>query len=150
MATPTPLPAPSASRWSLARWVDSLGSVGAVLCAVHCALLPVALALLPMLSLGVLSSPNFEICFVLFATLLASASLWHGYGHHRAYHAFLLLVPGLALLWAGILVPALHHPVVAHAVTMSLGGTLVALAHLVNMRLSRGHVHEHGHVRATD
>jgi hypothetical protein len=76
--------------------------------------------------------------------------LWHGYGHHRAYHAFLLLVPGLALLWAGILVPALHHPVVAHAVTMSLGGTLVALAHLVNMRLSRGHVHEHGHVRATD
>ena len=147
MATPTPLQAQPTARWSLARWVDSLGSVGAVLCAVHCALLPVALALLPMLGLGVLASPIFEICFVLFATSLAIASLWHGYGHHRAYHAFLVLIPGLALLWAGILVPALHHPIVAHALTMSLGGSLVALAHLVNMRLSRGHVHEHGHVR---
>ena len=106
--------------------------------------------MLPMLGLGVLASPNFEIGFVLFATTLAVASLWHGYRHHRAYHAFLLLVPGLALLWAGIFVSALHHPIVAHAVTMSIGGTLVSLAHLLNMRLSRGHVHEHGHVRATE
>ena len=149
MATPTPLQAQPATRRSLASWVDSVGSVGAVLCAIHCALLPVALALLPMLGLGVFASPNFEIGFVLFATSLAIASLWHGYGHHRAYHAFLVLVPGLALLWAGIFVSALHHPLVAHAVTMSIGGTLVSLAHLVNMRLSRGHVHEHGHVRAT-
>jgi len=150
MATPTPLPARPSLRWSIARWADSLGSVGAVLCAIHCALLPVALALLPMLGLGVLASPNFEIGFVLFATTLAVASLWHGYRHHRAYHAFLLLVPGLALLWAGIFVSALHHPIVAHAVTMSIGGTLVSLAHLLNMRLSRGHVHEHGHVCPTE
>ena len=150
MANPTPLQAQPETRWSLARWVDSVGSVGAVLCAIHCALLPVALALLPMLGLGVFASPNFEIGFVLFATALAIASLWHGYGHHRAYHAFLVLVPGLLLLWAGILVPALHHPLVAHAITMSIGGTLVSLAHLVNMRLSRGHVHEHGRVRATE
>ena len=149
MATPEPLQPAAGLRWKLARWVDSLGSAGAALCAIHCALLPVALALLPMLGLGVLASPNFEIGFVLVATMLAVASLWHGYRHHRAYHAFLLLVPGLALLWAGIGVDALHHPLVAHAVTMSIGGTLVSLAHLLNMRLSRGHVHEHGRVRAT-
>jgi hypothetical protein len=98
---------------------------GAALCAIHCALLPVALALLPVLSFGILASPGFELGFVLTATHIASASLWHGYRHHRAYHAFLWLVPGLALLWAGILVEALHHPVVAHAITMSLGGSLV-------------------------
>ena len=45
------------------------------------------------------------------------------------------------LLWSGIFVPALHEPVVAHAITMSVGGSLVALAHLANMRLSRGHTH---------
>lgn len=138
-------PSPAAPRWSLSRWVDSLGSVGAVLCAVHCALLPVALVLLPMLSFGILASPAFETGFVLFATALAIASLWHGYGHHRAYHAFLVLIPGLAALWGGILVPALHHSPVAHGVAMSVGGVLVGAAHLVNMRLSRGHVHEHGH-----
>jgi hypothetical protein len=141
MATPTPLHTDARKPPPLARWVDSLGMSGAALCAIHCALLPVALVLLPVLGLGWWNSPAFEFGFVLFATLLASASLWHGYRHHRAYHAFLWLVPGLALLWAGILVEALHHPVVAHAITMSLGGSLVALAHLANMRLSRGHTH---------
>jgi hypothetical protein len=60
-----------------------------------------------------------------------------------------VLVPACAAV-GGILVPACTTPLVAHALTMSIGGSLVALAHLVNMRLSRGHVHEHGHVRATE
>ena len=143
------IPAPPASldkpglRWRIAHFVDRLGTVGASLCAVHCALLPVALALLPVLGLGILASDGFERGFVGFASLLAIASLWHGYRHHGAYHAFLILVPGLLTLWAGILVPALHESKITHAVTMSIGGTLVALAHLANMRLSRGHVHAH-------
>ena len=145
MATPAPLENGQGPRPRIAGWVDKLGSVGAALCAIHCALLPFALALLPMLSLGILASPGFELGFVAFATLLASASLWHGYRHHRAYHAFLLLVPGLLALWAGILVPVLHHERVPHAIAMSIGGALVALAHLANMRLSAGHVHENGH-----
>jgi hypothetical protein len=132
-----------ASRWPIARWVDSLGTVGAMLCAVHCALLPFALVLLPVIGLGIFASTRFEQGFVLFATALAIASLWHGYRGHRAYHAFAVLVPGLASLWMGILVPALHHARVPHAIAMSIGGTLVAAAHLVNLRLSRGHTHGH-------
>ena len=138
-------PSQSKPRWTLARWVDSLGSVGAMLCAVHCALLPFALALLPVLGLGILASAGFEIGFVLFATAMATASLWHGYRGHRAYHAFAVLVPGLVALWSGILVPALHHARLPHAVAMSIGGTLVAIAHLVNLSLSRGHTHDHAH-----
>lgn len=131
----------SPHRRSLHHWIDSLGSVGALLCAVHCALLPIALALLPMFGFGILASPAFELGFVFFASTLAAASLWHGYRRHRAYHALALLVPGLVALWAGILVPVLHHDLFAHAVAMSIGGTLVALAHLVNIKLSQGHVH---------
>jgi len=141
MAIPTPLPTARPAPHPLARWIDSLGMSGAALCAIHCALLPLALVLLPVLGLGVLASPGFEKGFVFFATALATASLWHGYRHHRAYHAFLWLVPGLLLLWSGIFVPALHESALAHAITMSLGGSLVALAHLANMRLSRGHTH---------
>ena len=128
-------------HWSFARWIDSLGSVGATLCAVHCALLPFALALLPVLGLGFLASTGFEIGFVLFATTLAVASIWHGYRHHRAYHAMAFLAPGLIALWSGILIPVLHESALAHAISMSIGGTLVAVAHLVNMRLSQGHTH---------
>ena len=138
MATPGPV-----ARWTISRWVDSLGSVGAVLCAIHCALLPIALVMLPMLSLGILASAAYEFGFVIFATALAIASLWHGYRHHRAYHAFLVLIPGLAALWGGVSIHSWHDSLVAHAVAMSIGGALVGLAHLVNMRLSAGHVHEH-------
>jgi hypothetical protein len=132
---------PPVQRWSVSRWVDSLGTAGATLCAVHCALLPFALALLPVLGLGILASSGFELGFVIFATALAITSLWHGYRRHRAYHAMAFLVPGLVSLWSGLLVPVLHSSTIAHAVAMSVGGTLVAVAHLVNLRLSQGHVH---------
>lgn len=132
---------PEAGRWPLSRWVDSLGSVGAFLCAVHCALLPFALVLLPVVGLGILASARFEVGFVLFATALAIASLWHGHRRHRAYRAMAILTPGLVALWLGVFLPAIHNTPWAHALTMSLGGTLVALAHLVNLRLTQEHVH---------
>ena len=91
--------------------------------------------------MGILASSGFESGFVIFATALAVVSLWHGYRRHRAYHAMAFLAPGLVLLWAGLLIPALHESNIAHAVAMSIGGTLVAVAHLVNLRLSQGHVH---------
>ena len=46
----------------------------------------------------------------------------------------------MALIWAGVLYPPLHQTVVPHAVIMTLGGFLVAGAHLANMRLMREHV----------
>ena len=132
---------PSPLRWSLHRWVDSLGSVGAVICAVHCALLPVALVLLPMVGLGILASPSFEIGFVIFATALAIASLWNGYLRHRGYHAMAVLLPGLIALWAGVFIPQIHETLLLHALMMSAGGMLVGAAHLVNLRLTDLHVH---------
>ena len=132
----------SPNQWSLHRWVDSLGSVGAVICAVHCALLPIALALLPMLGFGVLASPAFEVGFVLFATALALASLWNGYLRHRAYRAVAILVPGLVALWSGVFIPAIHDATLVHALMMSGGGALVGAAHLVNLRLTDLHIHD--------
>ena len=133
---------PSNYRWSFSRWVDSLGSVGAVLCAVHCALLPFALVLLPMVGFGLLASSAFETGFVLFATALAIASLWNGYLRHRAYRAMAILVPGLVALWAGVFITQIHESASVHALMMSVGGVLVGAAHLVNLRLTEVHVHD--------
>ena len=137
------------SRFAFHRWVDSVGSAGAMLCAIHCAALPFALAALPALGLGLLASSGFERGFVTFATALAVASLWQGYRRHRVYRALAFLVPGLLAVWAGVMVPALHEHAVRHAVAMSIGGTLIAVAHLINLRLTHGHVHDagcaHGH-----
>ena len=143
--SPRPLP----SRRSISHWVDSLGSVGAFLCAVHCALLPFALVLLPMVGFGILASPRFEVGFVVFATALAVASLWNGYLRHRAYRAMAILLPGLLALWVGVFIPTVHETALWHALMMSAGGTLVAVAHLLNLRLTNVHIHDAGCVHPT-
>lgn len=132
---------PSAPR-RVHRWVDSFGSISALVCAIHCALLPFVLALLPALGLGVLATTGFEYGYVAFATVLALSSLWLGYRRHRVYRALAFLVPGLLAVWGGILVPELHENTIVHAITMTFGGTLIAVAHLINLRLTHGHVHD--------
>jgi len=120
--------------------LDRLGATGSLVCAVHCALLPLVIALLPSLGIAVWLGEDFEQGFVVFASLLGLFTLAWGYRRHRAVRALGLLLPGLAALWLGVLYAPLHHTLVPHAITMTFGGTLVGLAHLANLRLNHGHV----------
>jgi hypothetical protein len=130
---------PRSQGWSLTRFGDSLGALAAGVCAAHCALLPIVLALLPTLGVGVLASREFEFLYVAFATVLALLSLVQGYRRHRIYRALGYAVPGLLAVWAGVLVTVVHENVLAHAVVMTIGGTLIAVAHLVNLKLTHRH-----------
>ncbi len=127
---------------SLRAFLDRFGASGSLLCAVHCAVLPMLLALAPSLGLSVWMGDGVERAVVVFVTMLGLFSLVLGYRRHRAWRALGLLLPGLTLLWTGLLYSPLHHSVVPHAVVMTLGGTLVGIAHLVNLRLTHGHVHD--------
>lgn len=128
------------------RLLDRLGTAGSLLCALHCALLPLLIAVLPPLGLAAwLGSDDVEVAFVIFATLLGAFSLVWGYRQHGEVRALGLLLPGLLLLWAGAWVPVLHaQSPILHAVVMTIGGVLVALAHWANLRLNHGHVHGKG------
>lgn len=122
--------------------LDRFGATGSLLCAVHCAVLPLLLALAPSLGLSVWLGDGVERAVVVFVTLLGLFSLALGYRRHRAWRALGLLLPGLVLLWGGLLYAPLHHSVLPHAVVMTLGGALVGIAHLVNLRLNHVHVHD--------
>lgn len=122
--------------------LDRLGATGSLLCAVHCAALPLLVALLPSLGLAAWWGDGIERGFVAFATLLGISSLVWGYRRHRVVRALGLLALGLAALWAGLLYAPLHQSAVPHAVAMTFGGTLVGLAHVLNLRLNHGHVHD--------
>jgi hypothetical protein len=122
--------------------LDRLGAVGSLLCALHCALLPLVIAVLPSLGVAAWLGDNFERGFVLFATLLGLFSVIWGYRRHGAVRALGMLLPGLAVLWVGVLYDPLHHALVPHAIAMTFGGTLVGMAHLANLRLNHGHVHD--------
>lgn len=123
--------------------LDRLGATGSLVCAIHCALLPLLIALLPSLGIAIWLGEGFERGFVLFASLLGLSSMAWGYRRHRAVRALGLLLPGLMVLWFGVLYAPLHHALLPHAITMTMGGTLVGLAHLANLRLNHGHVHVH-------
>ncbi|WP_374558202.1 MerC domain-containing protein [Thermomonas sp.] len=122
--------------------LDRIGAAGSLLCAIHCALLPLAIAILPSLGIAVWLGDGFETGFVAFASLFGLAVLAWSYRRHRAVRALGLLLPGLAALWVAVLYPPLHHAAVPHAVVMTFGGTLVGLAHVANLRLNHGHVHD--------
>lgn len=122
--------------------LDRLGATGSLLCAVHCALVPLLIALAPTLGAAGWLGGGFEFGFVAFATGLGLYSLVTGYRRHGEVRALWLLVPGLLALWLAILFRPLHESTLPHAIAMTVGGSLVGLAHLANLRLNHGHVHD--------
>ena len=122
--------------------IDRFGAAGSLVCAAHCALLPLAIVLLPSLGIAAWLGDGFERGFVIFATLIGLFSVFWGYRRHGAVRAVGLLLPGLAALWLGNAYEPLHHSLLAHAVLMTAGGTLVGLAHIANLRLNHGHAHD--------
>lgn len=123
-----------ASSCNLNR-ADRIGFAASFLCALHCALLPLALALAPTLGLSVGGWVDIDQGVTVFATLLGVTTLAIGFRRHRAFRAWALLAPGLALIWLGAFTP-LHDHGLGHAVLMSLGGLMIAGAHLLNLRLT--------------
>ena len=122
------------------RLADRFGATASFLCAVHCAALPLIIAALPALGLSFLANHRFERGFIAFASVLATTTFILGFRRHRRFRAFWFLVPGLLFLTAGVIVD-FDQSAVAHAVLVSIGGTLVAVSHLTNLRLAHGHVH---------
>lgn len=123
-----------ASSCNLNR-ADRIGFAASFLCALHCALLPLALALAPTLGLSVGGWVDIDQGVTVFATLLGVTTLAIGFRRHRAFRAWALLAPGLALVWLGAFTP-LHDHGLGHAVLMTLGGLMIAGAHLLNLRLT--------------
>ena len=128
-------PNPTVTGSPAALTGDRVGIAGSLLCAIHCALMPLILSVLPALGVGLLSSVDLDQAFVIFATLLGIATLSTGFRRHRAHHAWAILVPGLAMVWAGSFT-TLHDHSIGHALMMSAGGLLIAAAHFTNLRLS--------------
>lgn len=114
---------------------DRVGFLASAFCALHCALLPVAVAALPSAGLGLSGSSDVDQVVVLFASLLGLTTVTLGYRRHRVLRALLLLVPGLLLLWVGAF-SGLHDHSLTHALLMTAGGCLLAASHWWNLRLS--------------
>lgn len=119
----------------LASTGDRIGMFGSLLCAVHCAVLPLVIAALPALGLGAMSWIDIDQAFTVFATLLGITTLSYGFRRHRGFRAWFYLLPGLAMIWLASFTP-LHNHSLGHVLMMVVGGLSIAAAHMANFRLT--------------
>jgi hypothetical protein len=78
---------------------DALGIAASVACAIHCAILPLALSSLPLFGVNIINNIYFEIFMITLAFGIGIYSLWHGYRkHHHKIYPILLFAAGFALL----------------------------------------------------
>ncbi len=112
--------------------LDRVGMWVSGACAVHCAALPL---LLTVAGLGFLGDERFEWTIIGFSFVVASLRLFHSYfqEHRRADAIFLFLMGASAILLAKSGISSWES---AEVLGMTTGGTMIAMAHWRNHRLS--------------
>ena len=111
---------------------DALGVTTSVLCAIHCAVLPLAVASLPVLGINIVHHPGFEYGMIGLAFIIGTRALWHGFRHHhRRMVPWLLFLVGMIVLIAKQIWHDYELALLPFAVMMIVG------AHVLNFRLSR-------------
>lgn len=111
---------------------DALGITTSLLCAIHCALLPLVVASLPILGINIIHNQLFEYGMIGLAFLIGSWALWHGFRyHHGRLLPWLLFVGGVILLIAKQVWHSYELSILPFAVL------LIVAAHVVNLRWTR-------------
>jgi len=78
---------------------DALGIGTSILCAIHCALLPVLMSTLPVFGINIIHNLFFEWGMIILAFAVGSYSLFHGYiKHHRSMLPVLIFSFGFIFL----------------------------------------------------
>lgn len=107
--------------------LDGLGIAASLLCAIHCAILPLLFTSLPLLGLDIIQNKNFEYGMIALAFVIGSYALFHGFRKH--HHK---LVPFL-LFGAGFFFLVLKEVLTEHLVWMVIPALVfIAAAHYFN------------------
>jgi hypothetical protein len=115
-------------------WLDRVGVVSSILCAVHCLLTPLLIAALPIVGLEAVLGDGMEWSFVLSGLALGSLSLVPSFRRvHRRFLPLALFAAGAALWMCARLASTdrWELPLVL------VGATSLVTAHLVNRLLCR-------------
>lgn len=117
---------------------DKVGMSASAACAIHCALLPIVLTLLPIVGLEFLANPMIELSMISLSLALACLALSSAYKKHRKVLPFVILMLGFCCIAMGHLLEELERYLIP------LGGLLIAIAHFINLQLTKS-CHHHTH-----
>lgn len=114
--------------------LDTLGIGASLICAVHCALLPLLITALPLLGLEMLENEKLEYGLLAFSFFAGCTALFRGYRHHHHH------IRPLLLFSAGFILLLLGHFLAMHfwePLIITAGALLIVAAHLWNLRECR-------------
>ncbi len=115
--------------------LDKAGATASLLCAIHCAAMPLIITLLPFIGLSFLAHESTEWALLFASAAIGVTSLCWGYREHRSNRALAVLSLGLTLLFCDRVLE--ENGIGWGAAAMVLGGCTVAASHLVNRALCR-------------
>jgi phosphoglycerol transferase MdoB-like AlkP superfamily enzyme len=139
-------------------WLDSLAISMSVICAVHCLLTPLLIALLPIISTTFWVHENFHLWMVFLVVPTTSLAVFMGCRKHKDKLVAALSITGLAfILFIAVYQYIFHagHPLDANGICTScthhgsgsflnlttilnsVGGLFLACAHFRNFKLCR-------------
>ncbi len=116
--------------------LDRAGATASFVCAIHCAIMPFVITVLPLLGLGFLSSEPVEWALLSCSAVLGTLSLCVGFRQHKQRRVFGVLGLAMAFLVAGRILHE-HHLGWWGPIFMVIGGFTMMAAHVFNRTLCR-------------
>ena len=117
---------------------DVLGVTVSIACAIHCAILPLALSSLPLFGINIIENIYFEFGMIALAFVVGAYSLYHGFKkHHHRWLPFILFSIGILFLVLKQVFHDWHLWLLMPAVFFIISG------HFLNFRFCRHHNHAH-------
>lgn len=102
--------------------LDGLGITASLLCAIHCAILPLLFTSIPMLGIDIVQNKNFEFGMIGLAFVIGTYALYHGFRrHHHRLIPFFLFTAGFIFLVLKEVLPTHHTWMVLPAMGFIIG-----------------------------
>lgn len=111
--------------------LDQTGITTSLACAIHCAALPLIATFLPLWGMEFLANPFIELTMLTLSLCIGLTSLSIAYKNHKQKLPISILILGFSTIAFG------HFFEDFEAVLIPIGGFLIALAHLFNIKCIR-------------
>jgi len=118
--------------------LDQLGMTASIACAVHCAVLPLAITVLPLVGLEFLANIWVEIVMICLSLMIGAWSMIGSYLRHGNFAPLLVLLAGFGFIATGHFIFEQFE-----SILVPFGGFTIAAAHYTNWKLNRVCMHEH-------
>lgn len=125
--------------------MDTAAVVLSGVCLLHCLALPILLTLLPVVNVSLLDEATFHIIMLVVILPVSVIALAIGCRQHKDTATLILGIVGLTVLTATALFGHEWFGITGERLVTSLGGLVLAAAHIQNYRCCRDHECDHAH-----